>query len=1242
MKPSRTRFMQTSSPKLILLLLLVATPNLERFDKNSHFGATGVSADDGQNKNEDQKNHFITDQNGESTPATGTIVDSIMKQLIRSNDILDPQGKFVQQPDETENINEISDGSSPSLPSSSSIVSNAAVQVTNKQQDILHLLRDHIEEQVVSLVKQSDFVKGTERRMEFKLELPRDLARALQESVRVKVKATATISGSGSEKDEEYSTKDQSCGKEQYTISPKKKEPAVGSESKISTSKNSNSLEMSQNDGASSGNVLLPSSVSDVPVIPIVNSRSIEYSLLSGQIQTTGVKKQNIQQTAAQEEFGAAYRVTALLNKKRGEGEIHHEKILSTLGMTSYPKTCNETIRNYVRSSLRDDIPLPLLGYNCSKVLEELEYHRTSGGYWTERSVLEDTFFSLTGMIPAPAQWLFPEYKLAGKKYWKSHPLVVYDGWMSDDPTVSHCNWVGVTCGFTTLGQGRGQVMDDHDNAKNRCDGERLIDGWTGRPCPPPDSITKIDLVQLGVRLVGKLPENLYMLRNLHRLNLMGNRINGGIPESFGMFEKLEFLDLSQNELRGPFPKHLPSTLTELWLERNVFHGELHLENLTSLNYLDVSNNRIEGSIPSDVGKMTSLRSLVMGGNNLTYTIPEFGSMAKLRVIDLTNNELTGTIPDFSTCCPHLTDLYLGHNHFEGQIHGFQGQHYIHRVSLNFNKLTSIHDDFYHYAGSSLKELDLSYNLITGTLPSTVSYMENLRYLNLTENKFSGSVPKYLCQHKGLQNTEKYGCDAVMCERGTFHPSGSATGIGPCAICPDNEMFLGQTTCPSKDFLIGDMDGNGVLSEREVLRLFYIYTNGPEWGAEFQPWVDMSTESCSLKGISCNSDHRVTGIVLVDANFCVGAKKHPSLCLGIPSEISLLRKLQILQLKSNSLISTLPTEIGKLKNLIHLDLSDCTSLRGSIPSEIGKMKSLSRLDLSTSGLASTIPESIGLLSNIAYINLSMTKLSGTIPGSIGNLSALTDLILSRCRLHGTIPETIFSLKKLENLELYGNALTGTLSSSIANLTSLKRIDLFSNNLSSTIPSSMATISSLQIIHLQENKFSGTLPWELSKLPVLSWLDVSENKITGPIPPLYGSMHSLKDLRLGSNKIYGPIPDNLCNNKSLNKGLTSTAGCDAILCPLGTFSEAGFATTDTACKPCPEGTSSIHLGSKTCQVVTRKNLLEMLYDVIGGDDWPEDRRRGWNSDLAECDWEGVTCGENGDLIGLSFPISGSKI
>ncbi len=35
------------------------------------------------------------------------------------------------------------------------------------------------------------------------------------------------------------------------------------------------------------------------------------------------------------------------------------------------------------------------------------------------------------------------------------------------------------------------------------------------------------------------------------------------------MFEKLEFLDVSQNELRGLFPKHLPSTLLELWLERN-------------------------------------------------------------------------------------------------------------------------------------------------------------------------------------------------------------------------------------------------------------------------------------------------------------------------------------------------------------------------------------------------------------------------------------------------------------------------------------------------------------------------------------------------------------------------------------------------------------------------------------------------------------------------------------------------
>ncbi|KAL7468345.1 hypothetical protein ACHAXS_008563, partial [Conticribra weissflogii] len=607
--------------------------------------------------------------------------------------------------------------------------------------------------------------------------------------------------------------------------------------------------------------------------------------------------------------------------------------------------------------------------------------------------------------------------------------------------------------------------MDDHDNAKDRCDGERLIDGWTGLPCPPSDSITKIDLVHLGVRLVGKLPENLYMLRNLHRLNLMGNRINasiecssefimrftssvvvGGIPESFGMFEKLEFLDVSQNELRGPFPKHLPSTLLELWLERNgarfdndsaltflcsvagcveAFYGELHLENLTSLNYLDVSNNRIEGSIPPAVGKMESLKSLVMGRNNLAYTIPEFGSMTKLKIIDLTKNKLTGTIPDFSTCCPHLTDIYLGHNQFEGQVHEFQGQNYIQRLSLNSNKLTSIHDDFYRYAGPSLTELDLSYNFLTGTLPSTVSFMENLRYLNLTENKFSGTVPKYLCQHKGLKNAEKYGCDAVMCKRGTFHPSGSATGIGPCAKCPENEM-LGQTTCPSKDFLIGDMDGNSVLSEREILRLFYTYTNGPEWGDEFQQWDDMSTESCLLKGISCNFDRRVTGIVLVDANFCVGAKKHPALCLGIPSEMGLLRKLQILQLKSRTLTSTLPTEIGKLKNLIHLDLSDCTLLSGSIPSEIGKMKSLSRVNLSTSGLSSTIPDSIGSLSNLAYINLSMTKLSGTIPRSIGNLSALTDLILSRCRLHGTIPETIFSLKKLENLELYGNALTGTL------------------------------------------------------------------------------------------------------------------------------------------------------------------------------------------------------------------------
>ncbi|MEL7119109.1 MAG: hypothetical protein AAFO07_06705 [Bacteroidota bacterium] len=66
---------------------------------------------------------------------------------------------------------------------------------------------------------------------------------------------------------------------------------------------------------------------------------------------------------------------------------------------------------------------------------------------------------------------------------------------------------------------------------------------------------------------------------------------------------------------------------------------------------------------------------------------------------------------------------------------------------------------------------------------------------------------------------------------------------------------------------------------------------------------------------------------------------------NIPDEIEKLNQLYFLDL-SGTAITSLPTEIGQLSNLLSLNLSSCYSL-DSLPTEIGQLSNLRNLDLGT-------------------------------------------------------------------------------------------------------------------------------------------------------------------------------------------------------------------------------------------------------------------------------------------------------
>jgi hypothetical protein len=312
-------------------------------------------------------------------------------------------------------------------------------------------------------------------------------------------------------------------------------------------------------------------------------------------------------------------------------------------------------------------------------------------------------------------------------------------------------------------------------------------------------------------------------------------------------------------------------------------------------------------------------------------------------------------------------------------------------ADCRFGRITGLQLQFNGLAGTipetlfdklvNLTTIDMSHNLLSGTIPTTVGKLRNAQMLQLSHNRLSGTIP-----------TE------IRSMGSHVPPDELATPLSSLQIIDNGsgenatyDMELTQTMGLSQLDLSNNML-NGTLPTTigELVNLQAVdVSNNAELGAD---------------GCCDSADSYYTSFYGYNTT--------------IPTEIGMLKKLQVLKMDWARFMRHIPTEVGSLRNLQFWRLQgsfETNQVSGTIPTEFGNLRKLSEFMMENNTLSGTLPSEISNMESLEKFTVQDNQISGSLPDDMGDIEFLNWWDTFGNKLEGDIPASIQKLGSLDYL-----------------------------------------------------------------------------------------------------------------------------------------------------------------------------------------------------------------------------------